>query len=290
VSKYSIKELEQLSGIKAHTLRIWEQRYNFIKPKRTETNIRFYNDNDLKLILNVSLLKENGHKISKISRMCSEEMQSEVVKLTQERLTFPEQMHAMTLAMIDCDEKGFQKIMETNVAIHGMENFMLHLVFPFLHKVGIMWQTGSVSPSHEHFISGLIHRKLEAAIDHLPCPDSYHKRFLLFLPEGELHDLSLLFSSYLLKKRHHEVIYLGPNLPLYDLASIYESHHPDYFLTILTSHPPACQVSQYIRSISELFPESTILIAGRQVACLDIDLPSNFQLLLKIEDLLEICE
>jgi DNA-binding transcriptional MerR regulator len=289
VSTYSIKDLEQLSGIKAHTLRIWEQRYNFIKPKRTGTNIRFYDDNDLKLVLNISLLKDNGHKISKISRMCSEDLQHAVIKLTEDRLTTPEQMHALTIAMIDCDEARFEKIMSMNVKLYGLERTMIDLIFPFFNKVGIMWQTGSVYPFHEHFITNLVRQKLSVAINDIPAPaGGTGKKFLLYLPESELHELSLLFSHYILKARHCKVIYLGQNLPLNDIQAIYQKQEPEYILTVITAYPQAQQIQAYLDMISSEFSKSRILVSGRQIIGQPVQLRENITLLNNYSDLTEL--
>ena len=286
VSTYSIKDLEQLTGIKAHTLRIWEQRYDFIKPKRTDTNIRYYDDQDLKLILNVSLLKDNGHKISKISRMPYEQMHKEILKLTEKTLSYPEQIHALTLAMIDHDEERFEKIMSTIILQLGFEDTMIKVIYPFLIKIGILWQTGSISPSQEHFISNLIRQKIMVAIDGLFVPSSqYNKKYLLFLPEHELHELSLLFSAYLIKSRKNKVIYLGQNTPFNDLIQVYNTRKPDYLLTIMTSYPHIHEVQGYVDKLSETFHNQTILISGRQVIGQDILLRKNIRVLNKLEDL-----
>jgi DNA-binding transcriptional MerR regulator len=279
VLKYSIKDLEQLSGIKAHTLRIWEQRYDFIKPKRTVTNIRYYDDQDLKLILNVSLLKDNGHKISKISKMPFEQMQKEILQLTEKRLGYPEQIHALTLAMIDHDEERFEKIMSTVILQLGFEDTMIKVIYPFLMKIGILWQTGSISPSQEHFISNLIRQKVIVAIDGLFVPSSqYNKKYLLFLPE-------LLFSAYLIKSRKNKVIYLGQNTPFNDLINVYNTMKPDYLLTIMTSYPHIHEVQGYVDKLSEIFHNQTILISGRQVIGQDILIRKNIMVLNKLEDL-----
>ncbi len=194
MSSYSIKDLEQLSGIKAHTLRIWEQRYNFIIPKRTDTNIRYYDDKDLKLILNVSLLRENGYKISKIADMDQEQIAGAVLEITEKNFSFSDQIHSLVLAMIDLDEERFEKIMSTNILQTGFENTMLSIIFPFLSKIGVLWQTGSITPAQEHFISNLIRQKLIVAIDGCYVPSKeINNKYLLFLPEGELHEISLLF-------------------------------------------------------------------------------------------------
>ncbi|MBR9998592.1 MAG: MerR family transcriptional regulator [Cyclobacteriaceae bacterium] len=286
MSTYSIRDLEQLSGIKAHTLRIWEQRYDFIKPKRTDTNIRYYDDQDLKLILNVSLLKDNGHKISKISRMPYEQMQKEVLKLTDKRLSFPEQIHTLTLTMIDHDEERFEKIISTLILQLGFEDTMIKVMYPFLMKIGILWQTGSISPSQEHFISNLIRQKIIVAIDGLFLPSiESRKKYLLFLPEHELHEISLLFSAYLIKSRKNKIIYIGQNTPFDDLIHVYNAMKPDYLLTVMTSYPQSADVQDYVDKLSEKFHNNKILITGRQVVGQDIHAHENIVILNRLEDL-----
>ena len=165
MSRYSIKDLEQLSGIKAHTVRVWEQRYKLLNPKRTETNIRYYDDHDLKLILNVALLNDNGIKISKIAKMSVEEMKAEVLHLTERSFAYDDQIHSLVLAMIEFNEERFEKIIATNILKIGFEQTMLNVIYPFLSKIGILWQTGSIHPGQEHFISNLVRQKLIVAID-----------------------------------------------------------------------------------------------------------------------------
>ena len=287
MSSYSIKDLEHLSGIKAHTLRMWEQRYQFINPKRTDTNIRFYDDDDLKLILNIALLKDNGYKISKIAQMSQEERQREVMRLTERNHKFPDQMHALTLAMVDLDEDRFEKIMATNILKLGFENTMLKIVYPFLTKIGALWQTGAINPAQEHFISNLIRQKLIVAIDgQFEHKGDEANKFLLFLPEGELHELSLLFASYLIKSRKHKVIYLGQSLPFAGLESMYHACHPDYLLTVITTTPNQRSVQGYISKLSDFSSHSTVFVSGYQVIGQDLQLPSNVQLFNQMEDLI----
>ena len=291
MSTYSIKDLEQLSGIKAHTLRIWEQRYDFIKPKRTDTNIRYYDDRDLKLILNVSLLKENGHKISKISKMHYDDMQDEIIKLTEKKLSYPEQIHSLTLAMIDHDEERFEKIMSTIILQLGFEKAMIKVIYPFLIKIGVLWQTGAISPCQEHFISNLIRQKVIVAIDGLFIPASdYRKTFLLFLPEEEMHELSLLFSSYIIKSRKNKVIYIGQNTPFNDIVHEYNQLKPDYLLTVITTRPQPCHIQPYLEQLSRAFHNTEILITGRQVIGHELRLAKNFRVLNQLEDLVNFVE
>ena len=288
VSTYSIKDLEQLSGIKAHTLRIWEQRYDFIKPKRTDTNIRYYDDKDLKLILNVSLLKDNGHKISKISKMPIDKMQEEVLKLTENKLSFPEQIHALTLSMIDHDEERFEKIISTLILKLGFEKTMIKVIYPFLIKIGILWQTGSISPTQEHFISNLIRQKIIVAIDGLFVPSmEYKKKYLLFLPENELHELSLLFSAYLIKSRKNKIIYIGQNTPYEDLINVFNSTKPHFLMTVMTSYPKTADIQDYINKLSKKFHNNKILITGRKVLEQEITIRNNVVVLNELEDLVD---
>ncbi|MDN4165518.1 MerR family transcriptional regulator [Cytophagales bacterium LB-30] len=290
MSFYSIKDLEQLSGIKAHTLRIWEQRYNFLKPKRTDTNIRFYDDSDLKLILNVALLKDNGFKISRIATMSEKEMGEEILHLTQKSLKYEEQIHAITLSMIEMDEAKFDKIISTNLLKIGFEATMINILYPFLSKLGVLWQTGSINPAQEHFISNLIRQKIVVAIDGQDAPPIDAPRFILYLPETELHEISLLFSAYLLKSRGMRVVYLGQSLPFHDLVSAHKVYQPQYMLTFLTTYPGSANVQEYIYRLSNTFPDTDLVLSGYQVIAQDLDLPSNVHLFTNMNQLVELIE
>jgi MerR family transcriptional regulator, light-induced transcriptional regulator len=292
VSHYSIKDLEHLSGIKAHTLRIWEQRYNFLHPDRTDTNIRLYNDDDLKLILNVSLLRDNGYKISKIAGMDARQIGEAVRQITDQHGNHHnEQIHALSLAMIDLDEERFEKIMSTNILQQGFEQTMMQVVFPFLRKIGVLWQTGSVTPAQEHFISNLIRQKLIVAIDgSFVSSKDKNKKYLLYLPEGELHELSLLFCYYAIKSRKNRVIYLGQNVPLQDVISTYHIYKPDYVLTILTTNKSVGKTQKYISSLGDAFKDAQLLLSGYQLLSNDIKLPANAKLLRRLEEFLSMLE
>ncbi len=289
MSTYSIKDLEQLSGIKAHTLRIWEQRYNLLNPKRTDTNIRFYDDSDLKLILNVALLNDNGYKISKIASMDVEEMRAEVMKLTDRTLTHDDQIHALTICMIEMDEERFDKVLSTNILKLGFEQTMMNIVYPFMSKIGVLWQTGAINPAHEHFISNLVRQKLIVAIDG-QVPNGDGKKFLLFLPEGELHEISLLFASYLIKSKGNKVVYLGQNTPNEDLIAVYKIHQPDFMLTVITTSPPSEHAQEYLNTLAERFSQTQILVTGYQVIGQDFVMPPNVKLMNYIRDIKELLD
>jgi MerR family transcriptional regulator, light-induced transcriptional regulator len=291
VCVYSIKDLEHLSGIKAHTLRIWEQRYSFIKPKRTDTNIRYYSDEDLKLVLNISLLKNNGHKISKIAKMSENDIADEVYKITEKKLTYSEQIHALTISMVELNENRFEKIMGTNILQLGFERTMVNIIFPFLHRIGVLWQTGAINPAHEHFITNLVRQKLLVAIDgQFEDYSDTAKKFMLFLPDGELHEISLLFANYLIKARKNKTIYLGQSMPLSDLKEIYNKHKPEFMFSVITNSPSQDRIQGYINQLSEAFPESDILLTGFQVIGQDLTEPGNVHFLNKLEDLVSVIE
>jgi len=289
VSTYSIKDLEQLSGIKAHTLRIWEQRYNLLNPKRTDTNIRFYDDDDLKLILNVALLNDNGFKISRIASMAAHEIRDEVIKLTDRSLTHDDQIHALTICMIEMDEDRFDKILSTNIIKLGFEQTMLNIIYPFMSKIGVLWQTGAINPAQEHFISNLVRQKLIVAIDG-QISQGGGKKFLLFLPEGELHEISILFASYLIKSKGHKVIYLGQSTPNDDLLSVFKLHQPEYLLTVITTSPSSEYVQDYVNALSERFSNCQILVTGYQVIGQDLVFPENVKQMNYIRDIKELLE
>ncbi len=278
MSNYSIKDLEQLSGIKAHTLRIWEQRHNLLNPKRTDTNIRFYDDEDLKLILNVAMLNNHGIKISKIAAMSVAEISEEIIRLTDQSVDHNDQIQALTICMIEMDEDRFEKILSTNIIKLGFEDTILKVVYPFLTRIGVLWLTGAITPAQEHFISNLIRQKLIVAIDG-EVGNSLGKTFMLFLPEGELHEISLLFSSYLIKKHGHKVIYLGQNTPNADLVSVYKMQKPDYLLTVITSSPPGEKVQEYINMLGSEFPNSKVFVSGLQATEQKLTIPSNISIL-----------
>lgn len=276
MANYSIKDLEHLSGIKAHTLRIWEQRYGLINPKRTDTNIRFYDQDDLKLVLNVSLLKDNGFKISKIAEMSKEELHEAVMNIADKTTSFADQIYGLTLAMIDLDEQRFEKIISSNTLKIGFERTMLNVIYPFLSKIGIMWLTDSINPAQEHFITNLIRQKVIVAIDgQYETFDEKAKKYMLFLPEGELHELGLLFANYLVRARGNQAVYLGQNMPFADLKMVYDTYKPDYLLTILTNNSKLFNAKEFLNDLSETFPETEILVSGSQVIGQDLELPEN---------------
>lgn len=292
MSTYSIKDLENLSGIKAHTLRIWEQRYDVITPKRTDTNIRYYSSDDLKLLLNIALLNNNGYKISKISKMSHAEIAELAYKLCETSTEADNHLSLLTSSMVELDEEKFEKVLSTSILQNGFEKTIIKVIQPFLQKIGILWQTGNINPAQEHFITNLIRQKVIVAIDGQVTPEfnENKKKFLLYLPEGEFHELSLLFSSYLLKSRGHKVIYLGTSVPLKDVQSVFGYHEADYVLTIFTAQKQEADLQEYINQLSDSIPEAQILVSGYQVKHHKLKFPKNMSLIPDFETFLNLIE
>lgn len=278
---FSIKDIEAVSGIKSHTLRIWEQRYSIIVPKRTKTNIRYYDDDDLKLIINISILNKKGVKISDIARLDKSTINEEILKLTKQiEPTETEHIKRLVSAMLAYNEFEFHQLLSTHIIQFGLETTMLNIVFPFLNEIGMLWQIGSIQPSHEHFASNIIKQKLYVAID--GNVGRYHekrKKFLLFLPEHEQHTIGLLFANFILRTRGHDVLYLGQQVPLVDLHDAYAKHIPDFILTQLTSSQAAINKQQFINEVAALWPNAQLLLSGAQFMEGNFLLPKNIKII-----------
>ncbi|MEM1220696.1 MAG: MerR family transcriptional regulator [Bacteroidota bacterium] len=288
---YSIKDLEKLSGIKAHTIRIWEQRYGIINPKRTPTNIRYYQDEDLKFLLNIALLNKNGFKISKIARMSREEIGEKVAAISEINFEYGTQLDALTISMIEMDEYKFDRIISTNIQQIGFERTMLEVIYPFLDKLGVLWLTGSINPVQENFISYLIRQKLIVAIDREPLViNSSSPKFLIYLPRGEHQELSLLFTHYLLKSRRKRVIYIGQDMSLADLKDAYQIHQPSYIYTMVSEAFSREPVQNYVNTLSETFPLSTILLSGYQVVAQNVEDSEQVKVMRSLDDMLGFLE
>lgn len=277
ISTYSIKDLSQLSRIKAPTLRIWEQRYGIMNPQRTSTNIRFYSQDDLKYLLNVAILHDHGVKISNIAKLSVDEIGEKVKHLTHKTLSYSSQIQSLVLAMLELDEDRFEHQLNLDIEILGLEGTIENIIYPFLHQIGVLWQTNTINPAQEHFISNLIRQKLIASIDALKMvPKPGAKKIILFLPQGELHEISLLYAYYLIKLNGHKSIYLGQNLPLCDLLEVQKSQQADVILTVITSTPCAEDVQPYLNRLGSDHAETSIWVSGYQVVSQEITLKPNF--------------
>lgn len=276
MGRYSIKELEKLSGIKAHTIRIWEKRHQLIEPQRTQTNIRFYSDEDLKKIINVSLLNNHGIKISKIAKMTPAELNGKILELSSRENEEDLFIDQLIVAMVDMEEEQFEKLLSHLIIKFGFEKTLTDLIYPFLEKIGVLWQTGNITPAQEHFISNLIRQKIIVAIDSLPFPPKDAEKVVFFLPENELHEIGLLFYHYLAKKAGFKTFYLGQHLPYTDLKTICISFKPKYIITSLTVTTNETATIGYLKKLVNDFPGSKILASGTLISKMEPISSPNF--------------
>lgn len=265
-----------MTNIKAHTLRIWEKRYGIVDPPRSDTNIRYYTDEDLKKLLNVSILNRHGIKISRIARMSNHEINQKILEVIRPESDYLSQIEGLVVAMIELNEERFERILNQSIIKIGFEESLYHVVYPFFEKVGVLWQTGTINPAQEHFISNLIRMKLFVAIDSLPrVYDSTAKTIVLFLPEWELHEIGLLTYYYLSRKNGYRAIYLGQNVPLNDLFSVGSTARPDVLATYFVSAISQHEMKDYLKQLSEYFKDQQLIISGIQAATIQFDLPDN---------------
>jgi len=282
---YSIRDLEKLTGIKAHTIRIWEQRYGLVVPARTDTNIRYYTDENLRMLFNIALLNRHGYKISKLAQMTPEDVATRVADIAKNNGSQNTQIDALTLAMIDLDEATFDRIFFTYTMEHGFERTIVELVYPFLDKLNVLWLTSSVSPAHEKFIGHLIRRKMMCAIDSEQAEISRDAAtFVLYLPDDESQELTLLFMHYLLRRRRQRVVYLGYRISLSDLADACQSLRPDYVFTILQEPIPRQPIQGYVDAAAQATNPGQLLLTGAQLFVNPVKLPPNAKLLSGLHD------
>jgi DNA-binding transcriptional MerR regulator len=280
LANFSIKDVETFTGIKSHTLRVWEQRYGIIKPKRSETNIRYYDDDDLKLLLSISVLNEHNFKISEIAEMTSSEINEAVLKLTSNEGEFNNQVKSLISAMMSFDELDFHIKLNEYIAEYGLEETYIKILLPLLVEIGVLWQVGSIQPSHEHFVTNIIKQKLFSFIEgQVGNKTECNKKFLLFLPETETHSLSLLFANYIIRSRGHEVIFLGQDVPLEDLKNAFKNEEPDYIYTTSTISHLKISVEKLLQFLCKNWPNSKILVSGYQFNISNSVIPSNVKLL-----------
>jgi DNA-binding transcriptional MerR regulator len=262
---FSIKELESLSGIKAHTIRIWEQRYHFLKPSRTQTNIRTYNSEELKTLLTVALLNKYGYKISRIDEMQPGQRASAALGLPHAEAYNENLVNTLIGCMIDMKSVEFEQTLDNYIRANGIEKTISGIIFFFLEKVGMLWQTNRIIPVQEHIVSNIIRQKIVAAIENLPQAAAKKPLFLLFLPEDEHHEMGLLFVSYLLRNNGIPILYLGANVPLKDVQYLAQIKTPPYLYSHLTSFPHQHNFQKYLSTLSGFLPKSQILISGNLV-------------------------
>ncbi len=270
---YSIKDLERISGIKAHTIRVWEQRYNVLCPTRSESNIRQYSCEDLRKIITFGALNARGFKISKLVGLTDEQLAEHILDFSRNCDDTEFQIERMTAAMIELDEESFQETLNFNIKQRGFENTMQKLIYPFLDRIGVLWQIGTVNPAQEHFMSNLIRQKLVVAADECRLPANPKGKILAFLPEGEWHELGLLYYSYIARTMGYKVIYLGQSTPYEGMLGAINIQEPDMLLTGFVHGIEPNQLQNYVDALATDVAKLPIFLTGVQtkqlISCAD---------------------
>lgn len=281
MNAFTIKDIENLSGVKAHTIRIWEQRYDFLKPNRTDTNIRYYSNTELKTILNIALLNKFGYKISHINRMNTDELHQKLFALSPAK---PERLiNELICYMVDFEIDGFEELLDKQIQEKGIEKIIDEIIFPFLQKIGILWIANNINPAQEHLVTNIIRQKIIVGIETAVSPIRSNKVALLFLPEGEYHELGLLYVYYLLKTHGVKVLYLGSDVPADDLESVVNIKKPDYLYTHITSAANNFSIEKFMHTVHARTGNIATMISGPLTVNYKKSIPENFHFLKSLE-------
>ena len=291
---FSIKNLENISGIKAHTIRIWEKRYNLLSPERTDTNIRRYSLDSLRKLLNITLLYNHGFKISKIANLEEEEIPILVREIALKSNSEQVSINAFKLSMVNFDTVLFDATFDELLSKNNFSFIYLHIFIPLMNELGILWQTGAISPSHEHFITNLVKQKIHIQteiIQRSNTPIKNNPTFVLYLPENEIHELSILFLNYFILSKGHKTISLGQSIPTESLKTLMSYSTGLHFVTYVTVEPNKDEINDYLQVFHEELIETfdnQLSIFGPQVSHVDKALvPSGINVYDKIEFFIE---
>ena len=271
--EFSIKDLEVLSGVKAHTIRIWEKRYHILEPNRTDTNIRVYDTTSLQKLLNIAFLNENGYKISRISNLSDKEI-SDLVQSTSSSNNYENRaIKSFLVAMFNYDAVLFLNTYDELLKKRTFSEVFKDVFIPFLEHIGLLWQTNTITPSHEHFISNLIRQKVYSNIEKLQYekPFNEEKLFILFLPENEIHDLGILFTNYELLSLGYKVIFLGHTIPLENLKTFTRMAKEVFFISYFTIQPedPTSYIKEFKKELISEEHQLKFWILGHKKAEID---------------------
>lgn len=272
-TKFSIKDLENLSGVKAHTIRIWEKRYNLLEPNRTETNIRYYSLESLQKLLNITFLYNNGFKISKIAEISEVDIANTVRDLSSKNQESDHSINMFKLAMINFDKPLFFTTYDRLAKEKSFSEIFLEVFVPLMSEIGLLWQTNTITPAQEHFISELIKQKLLVSIEEyqVKAPIVNDKTFVLYLPENEIHDLGLQFINYHLVKAGYHTIYLGPSVPIISLKDVLKQYTNIIFISYFTVKPLKDNILDYLKEFKTtlLLDNNQLWIFGRMLDHID---------------------
>jgi len=293
LANYSIRDLEKLSGIKAHTIRIWEHRYHIIEPKRSITNIRFYTDEDLQYLLNVAFLNRNGLRISKISKMSQIDISKKVTSISHDSLENSNQLQALTMAMIELNEEKFEQILRTAIEKEGFDQVISGIILPFLEKLSLLWLTGSISAANEQFINYLIRQKIAVYCDALAIPDAekaaLRPKAILFEPFADEQELMLTLVNYLLRSKGCKTMYLGKGINLKNLSAATAAFHPNCFYVMLSEGNSKNNPQDFLIKLGQEYPNLQIIVNSKAVLKTHL-LPDNVVILENFAEFLEFLE
>jgi DNA-binding transcriptional MerR regulator len=278
MQSYPIHELERLTGIKAHTIRIWEKRYALIEPERTSTNRRYYSDTQVKKLLNVSTLLSQGYKISKIASLSEDEINTKIQtgEETESKDTIcATYVNDLIKSMLSMEELAFEKIFSAASLRLGIFDTMVSVIYPFLSKIGILWTVDKTTPFQEHFASCIIRRKLMAATDGLLPASVAGKKYLLYLPSNEWHDIGLLFANYIIRAKGYETVYLGQNVPDESVIQIIQIAKPTIILLFFVATRPKEEAEKHVIKTAGVCPGSKVLVAGNRELFADTPATAN---------------
>lgn len=289
-STFTIKNLENISGIKAHTLRIWEKRYNLLEPERTDTNIRRYSLESLKKLLNITLLYNHGFKISKIASFDENEIPLMVRDIALKSSSEQVSINALKLAMVNFDYDLFDATFDETLSQYNFEFVFINILMPLMRELGILWQTGAISPSHEHFVTHLIKQKIHVQTEILQrrqYNQEEDKLFVLFLPENEIHELGLLYLNYFILSKGHRTIFLGQSITIESLETLFSLSLSVSFVTYLTVEPNKDDIDEFLNNFNKHLlndNDSELLIFGpQQVEINTSALPKKIKMFRSIE-------
>ena len=290
-NNFSIKDLENITGVKAHTIRIWEKRYDLLSPERSETNIRYYSNKNLQKLLNIVLLNNNNYKISKISEMKDDEISFMARELVLDRAINEEAINSLKLAMFQFDKTLFNNIYNRLLLKKNFKEIFKEIFTPFLEHVGLLWQTETILPAHEHFVSNLISQKVQVNTEELKYTTIISDTtYVLFLPENEIHELGLLYLNYELVLRGYKTIYLGQSLPIDNLNYFFGIGKNVCFITSMTIKPYDDKITDYFNELDTILNNSNhslIAIGKKAMEFLNHDFQSQISLYPTISELLK---
>lgn len=285
-SSYTIQQIEVLSDIKAHTLRIWEKRYAIISPKRSEGNFRFYDEKDLKKILNISFLNKNGIKISKIAKLEDEDIEQQVLDIFNHTKDYDNSFQLLTKALIDYDLPVFEDYFNNYLKSHSFEDCLFQIIYPFFDKIGILWQTNKICPAQEHLFSQFVKQLVLAKINNLSVKPTKEK-VLLYLRDNEYHELGLLVYHYFLKQKGYIVYNLGQSVPTENLDQVYKKITPKYVLTSFVAYMNEENFTEYICKVKPIFSNSTFCVSGSALFIKNLSSHDNIRIIKNLNDLKE---